>query len=86
MVPSLSLRLRSAISASSDGNINAIPKLTAFFFVRVHLVEHGGHFPAESIEVVVDHTVLLRPIAIVIIDLVLGTECEGNVGLVIVAD
>jgi hypothetical protein len=28
--PWLSLRLRSAISASSDGNIIAIPKLTAF--------------------------------------------------------
>jgi hypothetical protein len=29
-VPSLSLRLRSAISASSDGNINAMPRRIAF--------------------------------------------------------
>jgi hypothetical protein len=33
----------------------------------------------------VDHPALLRPIAIVIIDLALGTEGEGDVGLVVVA-
>ena len=46
--------------------------------------QHGRNLPAQSFELVVDHTALVSPIAVIIINLGCAAEGKGDVSLIVV--